>query len=281
MSSTLSLNVTARCLLLLVVLSLASSCTGLSDRSYTQKYAPYRGITKVAVFLQRWPVFLQLPNQNNLGMEFIRKSTLFAGPWEPAGQIDPRAVDIQDIDDIRMGEILCQVLKDRGYQPFVLGVIPASPGPITVAEIMAKCQVFNPDMDAILFCFYSPTVYFSDAQVTPKEHQRRSYGLQEIIEIINPGSASVIWAGPRAGKAPQASISHAFIYTSLTMFKALDWRPLWEVTDSEVGGLLRPRLSNCPPAPTDKNYWADAAMIQRLMCGNLTCRLNHVIPYAF
>ena len=206
---------------------------------------------------------------------------MFAGPWEPAGHINPRAVDVQDIDDALVAQILIRVLQDKGYQPFMLGVLPASPGPITVEEIMAKSQAFNPAMDALLFCFYSPTIFFSDARLTPKDHQRRSYGLQEIIERLNPGSGAVIWAGPRAARAPKASISHAFIYLSLTMFKALDWRPLWEVADSEVGGRLRPKLFSCPPAPTDQNYRADAAMIQRLMCGNLTCRLNHLIPEAF
>ena len=265
----------------MVGLLVLPSCTFLSNKDYVQRYAAYRGITKVGIFLQRWPVYLQLPNQNNLGMEFIRKSTLFAGPWEPAGHINPRAVDVQDIDDDLVAQILIRVLRDKGYQPFMLGILPASPGPITVEEIMAKSQAFNPQMDALLFCFYSPTIFFSDARLTPKNHQRRSYGLQEIIERLNPGSGAVIWAGPRAAWAPKASISHAFIYLSLTMFKALDWRPLWEVADSEVGGRLRPRLYSCPPAPTDQNYRADAAMIQRLMCGNLTCRLNHLIPEAF
>jgi hypothetical protein len=246
-----------------------------------QQHAGYGGITKVAIFLQKWPVYLQLPNQNNPGMEFIRTSTLFAGPWEPAGRINPRAVDVQDIDDKLMGHILSKVLKEKGYQPFVLGIIPSSPGPITAAEIMAKCQAVNPEMDAMLFCFYSPTVYFANAQATPTAHRRRSYSLQEIIHILNPGGKYVIWAGPRSALAPKNSISHAFIYISLTMFKAWDWQPLWEVTNSEVGGLLRPQLANCPPAPTKENYPADAAMIKRLMGNNLTCRLKHLIPYAF
>ncbi len=214
-------------------------------------------------------------------MEFIRQSTLFAGPWEPAGRINPRAVDVRDIDNNLMTPLLIKVLKQKGYQPFVLKIFPSSPGPVTVAEIMAKCQAVNPEMDAILFCFYSPTVYFADAQATPPDHRRRSYSLHDIIHILNPGHNYVIWAGPRSALAPKNSISHAFIYISLTMFKAWDWQPLWEVANSEVGGLLRPKLSNCPPPPTMKNYPADAAMIQRLMCGNLICRLKHLIPYAF
>jgi hypothetical protein len=259
----------------------SSSCTFLSNRNYVERYGSYRGIKNVGIFLQRWPAYLQTTNQNEPGMDFIRKTTLFTGPWEPAAQINPRAIDIQDIDDCLMGEILVNALKGKGYQPFLLGVMATSSSPITVEEIMAKSQAINPDMDALLFCFYSPTVYFSKAQATPKDHDRRSYGLQEIVELLNPGSGWVIWAGPRAAQAPDASIDHAFIYVSLTMFRTLDWRPLWEVADSQVGGRPRPKLSSCPPAPTDQNYWADAAMIQRLMCSNLSCRLSHLIPEAF
>ena len=65
------------------------------------------------------------------------------------------------------------------------------------------------------------------------------------------------------------------------MFKALDWRPLWEIADSQIGGRMRVKLNQCPPAPTDQNYPADAAIIQRLMSNNLTCRLRHLIPDAF
>ena len=237
-------------------------------------YGYYPGSRKVGVFVQRWPVYLQLPNQNYLGMGFIRKTTLFKGPWEPAAQIEPRAVDIQDIDDGVMEEILVTALKKKGYRPFLLGVSLAPSGPITVEEIMAS----NPGLDAYLFCFYSPNVYVSRDQDTPKDHDRRSFGLQEIVELLNPGGGRVIWAGPRAARAPQGSISHAFIYVSLTMFGPSGGWPLFEVADSQVGGRPTPKLWSCPPAPTDQNYWADAAMIQRLMCNNLACRLDHLIP---
>jgi hypothetical protein len=276
-----SVQVPARCLALIASLSIIWSCTFLSNKDYVQQHPDYAGITKVAIFLQKWPVYLQLPNQNNLGMEFIRKSTLFAGPWEPADRINPRAVDVQDIDDKLMAHLLRTVLTQKGYQPYVMGIIPSSPGPMTVAQIIAECQAVNPEMDAMLFCFYSPTAYFAKARATPPEHNRWSYGLQQIIHMLNPGGNNVTWAGPRSALAPANSISHAFIYVSLTMFRAWDWQPLWEVANSEVGGALRPRLSDCPPAPTDENYPADAAMILRLMCSNLTCRLNHLIPYAF
>jgi hypothetical protein len=275
------LRVPARCLALIASLSIVSSCTFLSNKDYVQRHVEYGGITKVAVFLQRWPVYLQLPNQNGPGMKFIRTSTWFAGPWQPAGRINPRAVDIQDIDDKLVAHLLFQVLKQKGYQPYVVGFLPSSPGPLTVAQLMAECQAVNPGMDAMLFCFYSPTLYFAKAKATPPDHNRRSYSLQQIIQVLNPGGHYAIWAGPRSALAPPNSISHAFIYVSMTMFKAWNWQPLWEVADSEVGGLLRPRLSDCPPSPMKKNYRADAAIIQRLMCSNLTCRLTHLIPYAF
>jgi hypothetical protein len=267
--------------LMLGVFLLLSSCTFLSNQAYIQQYPQYRGIKRVAIFVQRWPAYLQLPNQNNPGADFIKKSTLFTGPWQPAGLINPRAVDIQDIDDCVAADLLVQVLTEKGYQPFFAGVLPLHPGPITVEEIMAKCEAINRNVDAILFCFYSPTVFCADAQSTPKEHQKRSYSLQEIIEILNPGGDYVTWAGPRAAQAPPNSISHAFIFVSLTMFKALDWQPLWEIADAQVGGSMRVKLAQCPPAPTDQSYPADAGIIQRLMCNNLTCRLRHLIPDAF
>ncbi|MBM4300111.1 MAG: hypothetical protein FJ121_01050 [Deltaproteobacteria bacterium] len=231
--------------------------------------------------MQRWPAYLQLPNQNDPGADFIKKSTLFTGPWQPTGLINSRAVDIQDINDDVAASLLIQVLTEKGYQPFLAGVLPLQPGPMPVQEIMAMCEAVNRGVDAFLFCFYSPTVFCADAKTTPKDHQKRSYGLQEIIEILNPGGNYVTWAGPRASQAPPNSISHAFIYVSLTMFKALDWRPLWDVADSQIGGRMPVKLAQCPPALTDQNYPADAGIIQRLMCINLTCRLQHLIPDAF
>jgi hypothetical protein len=263
------------------VMLLLPSCTFLSNQGHLQQYPQYGGLKRVAVFVQRWPVNQQLPNQNDLGADFIKKSTLFTGPWQPAGSSNPRAVEIQDIDDEVAATLLTQALTEKGYEPFLSGVFPAQPGPITVGEIMAKCQAVDPWVDTFLFCFYSPVVFCAEAQATPAEHRQRSYGLQELIGILNPGATQVIWAGPRAAQAPPRSISHAFIYVSMTMFKALDWRPLWEVADAQVGGRMRVNLNQCPPAPTDQNYPADAAIIQRLMTNNLTCRLQHLIPDAF
>jgi hypothetical protein len=270
----------AKLFIIVAGLLLLPSCTFLSNRAFVEQYPQYRGVKRVAVFVQRWPVYLQLPHQDDLGADFIKKTTPFTGPWQPVGLMNPRAVDIRDIDDESAATLLTQVLVEKGYQPFVSGVFPAPPG-LTVEEIMAKSQAVDPEVDAFLFCFYSPTIFCAEAQTTPKDHQRRSYGLQELIGMLAPGGKQVIWAGPRAAQAPPNSFSHAFIYVSLTMFKALDWRPLWEVADSQLGGRMRVILAQCPPAPTTENYPADAAIIQRLVGQNLTCRLRHLIPDSF
>jgi hypothetical protein len=262
-------------------LLLLPACTFLSNQGYIQQHSQLRGIRRVAIFVQRWPAYQQLPNQNDPGADFIKKTTLFTGPWQSAGLVNPRAVDIRDIDDAGIGALLTQVLTGKGYEPFVSEVVPPQPGPITVEEMMARYQAVDGGIDAFLFCFYSPTVFCAETQTTPKDHQSRSYGLQELIGILNPGEGRVIWAGPRAAQAPPNSISHAFIYVSMTMFRALDWAPLWEVADSQVGGRLRTNLAQCPPGPTDQNYPADAAIIQRLMTSNLGCRLQHLIPDAY
>ncbi|MHB8066480.1 MAG: hypothetical protein ACYDIC_01120 [Desulfobaccales bacterium] len=274
-------KIKARWLVAILACFLQFSCTFLSNRNYVQQHPEYRGIRRVALFVQRWPVYLQLSKQDNPGADFIKESTLFTGPWQPSGLINDRAVDVQDIDDEVVANLFIQALTEKGYQPYVAGVFPSQPGPITVAEIMAKCQAMDRQVDALLFCFYSPAVFCAEAKVTPKEHQTRSYGLQELIGILNPGDNRVIWAGPRAAQAPPKAISHGFIYISTTMFRSKDWRPLWEVADSQTGGRLRVALMTCPPGPTDQNYWADAAIIQRLMCNNLRCRLEHLIPDAF
>jgi hypothetical protein len=266
--------------LAIAALLLLPACSFLSNRDYVQQHSTYRGIRRVAVFIQRWPVYLQLPQQNDAGADFIKKETPFTGPWKHAGLINARAVDIRDIDDEVMGELLEKVLTEKGYQPFLSGVFPPSPGPITVGEMMSKYQAFDSEVDAFLFCFYSPTIFVAEAQGVPKE-KYRSYGIGEIIRILQPGREWVIWSGPRADLAPRNSISHAFIYVSMTMFRALDWRPMWETADSQIGGRLRVEIAQCPPEPTEKNYWADAAIIQRLMTDNLRCRLRHMVPDAF
>ncbi len=267
--------------LIMGILLFLSCCTLLSNRSYLEQNPQLKGIKRVTVFIQRWPVYQKLPNQNGPGGAPISETTPFTGPWEPAGFINPRAVDIRDLDDAAIADLLSRVLTEKGYRPFVSGVLPAQPGPVTVAEIMAASRAVDPEVEAFLFCFYSPTVFCSKAQATPKDHGARSYGLAELLGTLSPRGDEVVWAGPVASQAPANSISHAFIYVSLTMFRALDWRPLWEVTDSQIGGRTRLILARCPPGPTDQNYPADAGVIQRLMTKNLACRLNHLIPDAF
>ncbi|MFP3868500.1 MAG: hypothetical protein ACLFUU_10095 [Desulfobacteraceae bacterium] len=246
-----------------------------------ERWSRYRHIQRVAVFVQRCPVYLEMPDKNRFGEDFIKEQTIFVGPWERADQINPRAVDIRDIDDAVVGQIIIQALKKKGYQPFLADFYAPGSQSMTVDGLMMRYRMVDPAVEAFLFCFYSPTLYFAAAQATPPDHGRRSYNLNEVIQVLNPGGSSVIWAGPRAGRAPDHAISHAFIYVSMTFFSARDWRPLWKVADSHVGGRLRVPLTRCLPAPTEKDYRADAGIIKRLICQNLACRLRHMIPDAF
>ena len=259
---------------------LLSSCTFLSNQSYVRQYPECRGIRRVAVFVQRWPVYLKKPSRDDLGEDFIKIQTIFFGPWEPAAQVNPRAVDIQDIDNCLMGEILVRILESKGYQ-VVLVDLPFVGESVTVEMLMAQYQAINPPVDAFLFCYYTPTLFVSHAQEAPKDHATRSYSLWEIVSRLSPGTGSVIWVGDRRSNSPTNSISHAFIYWSMTIFKALNRRTLMAEADSQVGGQVRPWIPRCPPAPTDKNYWANPGVIQNLMVDNLKCRLSHQIPDAF
>jgi UDP-2-acetamido-3-amino-2,3-dideoxy-glucuronate N-acetyltransferase len=116
LSSTPSFSVITRCLAVILACALQSSCTFLGNREYLQKYAPFQGIHRVAVFLQHWPVYLQKPNRNDLGENFIKTRTIFFGPWQPAARMNPRAVDIQDIDDGLMGKIAPVQLSNHTSQ---------------------------------------------------------------------------------------------------------------------------------------------------------------------
>jgi hypothetical protein len=278
--STPSFSITARCLVIILIWTLLPSCTALSNRNYLQKYASFRGIHRVAVFLQRWPVYLQKPGRNDLGEDFIKIHTIFLGPWEPAAQINPRAVDIQDIDNCLMGEILVRILESKGYQVFLMD-LPFGAESATVGMLMAQYQAINPPVDAFLFCYYAPTLFISHAQEAPKDHSTRSYSLWEIASNLSPGTNSVIWVGLRGQASPANSISHAFIYLSFTIFKTSNWHTLMTAADSQVGGEVQPWIPQCLPAPTDKNYWANPGVIRNLMVENLKCRLSHQIPYAF
>ena len=100
------------------------SCTSLSNLNYVQQHPECRGIRRVALFIQHWPVYLQLPNQDNPGADFIKETTLFTGPWRPASLINPRSVDVQTINDEMVAELFIQTLTEKGYQPYVAGVSP-------------------------------------------------------------------------------------------------------------------------------------------------------------
>jgi hypothetical protein len=271
-----------RYLTVILLIFLLPSCTFLSNRDYVQKkYVAFRGIHRIAVFLQRWPVYLQKPDHNNLGEDFIKTSTYFWAPWKPAVQVNPRAVGVRDIDDGTIRDLLVKVLKNKGLEVSPVEVEPLGAQSLTVAAAMAQYQAINPAVDAFLFVYYSPVLYVSHHQATPKDHLKRSYGLQEFIQMLEPGNDSVIWVGKRSAQSPSNSISHAFIYISMTLFKAQDWQMLLEVADSQTGGKVHPWIPECPPGPTDLDYPADARVIQNLMVNNLDCRLRHLIPDVF
>ncbi len=256
------------------------SCTFLSNRGYVEERPNQRGISRIVIFLQRFPCYRQLPGQNHLGDNFIKAKTPFFGPWEPAVHLSPRAVDVQEIDDGMMGSILLEAFGNRGYQPVLAGSLPLPPGR-TVGEAMAESQAANPGVDAYLFCFYAPTLFVADPQPALPKLREGSTSLEELIQCLQPGQDQVVWAGPGAARAPKNSISHAFIYFAATLFRARDGLPLWQVADSQIGGKCRVDLTQCPPGPTDVDYLADAEMIERLMANNLKCRLRHLVPYAF
>jgi hypothetical protein len=270
----------ARCLIVILICTLLPSCIYLSNRDYIQEYAAFQGVHRIAVFLQRWPVYLQKSGQNDLGEGFIKPETVFYGPWQHAAQLNPRAVDIQDIDNCLMGDILVKILESKGYQVFLVD-LPFVSESANVKTIMAQYQAINPPVDAFLFCYYAPTLFISHAQEAPKDHTAKSYSLWEMMSRLSPGTNSVIWVGDRSKNSPTNSMSHAFIYWSMTIFKALNWRTLMTSADSQVGGQVRAWIPRCPPASTDKNYRADPGIIQNLMVNNLKCRLSHQIPYAF
>lgn len=280
LASARSTNLPARCLVVILACAFLSSCTFLSNRDYSQKYAPFQGVHRIAVFLQHWPVYLQKPGRNDLGEDFIKTQTIFLGPWEPAAQVNPRAVDIQDIDNCLMGEVLVRILERKGYQVFLVD-LPFAGESVTVEMLMAQYQAINPPVEAFLFCYYTPTLFVSHAQEAPKDHLTRSYGLWEIVARLSPGTDSVIWVGDRTKNSPANSISHAFIYWSMSIFKASDGRTLMAEADSRVGGRVRPWIPRCPPASTDKNYWASPKIIKDLMIDNFKCRLRHEIPFVF
>ncbi|MBW1991244.1 MAG: hypothetical protein JRI59_03810 [Deltaproteobacteria bacterium] len=272
-----------RVLLAGVLLSLGvllwPGCTPMSNRLYVERHPEYRGINRVAIFLERWPIYRQLKRGGEMHEDFIDQNTPFLNAWERARRLPPRAVDVLDVDDRLMGELLLEAFRRKGYQPFIARL--PSPGVETPATLMARYLVLDPGVDAFLFCFYSPTLYFASAEKVPSGRGWRSYTIKEIVRRLNPGGEGVIWAGPHARNAPPDSITHAFVYLSMSLFRARDNRLLWAVAGSQVRGRMRVLVWGCPPEPTQENYWADVTVIRRLMINNLRCRLRYLIPDSF
>ena len=136
-------NLLGRCLVVILVWALLPACVKLSNRDDLKKYAPFQGVQRIAVFLQHWPVYLQKPDRNDLGEDFIKPQTIFLGPWQRAAQVNPRAVDIADMDDGLMGELLIRILEKKGYQVF-LATLPLAGEKDTVEMLMARYQESYP-----------------------------------------------------------------------------------------------------------------------------------------
>ena len=269
-----------RCFKVLLAGVLLSGCVNLSNREDLQKYAPFKNVQQIAVFIQHWPVYLQKPGQNYLGEDFIKSDTIFYGPWEQAAQIPPRAIDLQDLDTGLMSGVIAGILEQKGYQVFLANP-PLAGKNETIDSLMVHYQETHSPVDAFFFCYFAPTLFVSQAQEVSKGHAKRSYSLNEIISSLSPAHDSIIWVGQRDQNSPVNSMSHAFIYWAMTIFDAATRKPIMLQADSRVGGPVRPWIPQCPPAPTDKNYPASSKIIKNLMIDNLKCRLKHEIPFAF
>ncbi|MBM4286980.1 MAG: hypothetical protein FJ135_02315 [Deltaproteobacteria bacterium] len=258
-----------------------SSCVMLSNREYYQEKAATQGIVRVGVVLQRWPHFLAGPDQNSLSSDFIQDRTRFLGPWKPSDNINPRAVDVLDLTDVDVARTFMEVMQKRGYEPFLMTAIPGIEPDNTVAHLLENFQSSPLAADGFLFCYYAPMLFVADPAMLPADARNRSLSLWEVSYALQPGTPKFTWSGQRMAKAPAHTITHAFIYVSLTLFDARNLRPVWMVADARVGGRIRPRVAECPPGPTDLDYWTDPDMTVRLMLRNLRCRLWHLFPDAF
>lgn len=258
------------------------ACVGLSNREDLEKYAPLVGVQSIAVFIQHWPMYVEKAGRHYLGEEFIRSQTVFEGPWQRATQAEARAVDIQEIDTETIGKIVRRVLEAKGYEVF-LAAPPLEYNRATVESLMAHYQESHPPVDAFLFCYFTPTLFVAHAREAPPGRLQQSYSLAELVAILSPSPSTdaVIWVGQRDQNSPSHSISHAFVYWAMTMFKAATGKPMMMQADSRLGGPIRPWIPQCLPAPTDKNYPARANVIRNLMIDNLECRLRQQIPFAF
>jgi hypothetical protein len=272
--------VPTRYFLIILAWALLPACVNLSNREDLKRYAPFQRVQRLAVFIQHWPVYLQKPGRNCLGDDFIKPQTVFFGPWQPAAQINPRAVDIADIDFELVGNLVVRILEKKGYQ-VVLATLPEAGENDTVQMLMRRYQESFPPVDAFLFCYFAPTLFVSHAQEAPRYQAKKSYSLWEIASGLSMGTDWVIWVGQRDRNSPANSLSHAFIYLAMSIFDASTGRTIMAQADSRIGGQVRPWIPRCPPAPTNQDYPASPEIIRKLMLNNFQCRLEHEIPYAF
>lgn len=265
--------------LLSASVSLVAACVMFSNRQLTQDLAAAQGVVRVGVVLQRWPHFLAKEGQKTLGEDFITLQTIFHGPWQPAKPVNPLAMDVAEVTDADMAHILQLALLKRGYEPLLVSDLPEAAAPRTVREVMARQEEAYPELDGFLFCYYAPTLFVASPELLPPGAGERSLSLWELAGKAGC-RGNLIWSGKRLGQAPPHTMVHAFIYVSLTLFRAKTHEELWLTADSRVGGPIRPAIAECLPAPTDRDYRTDPAMIRRIMLNNLRCRLWHLLPDA-
>lgn len=262
-----------------VLLAVAVGCTGMSNRPYTKSAPGYGGLTRVAVLLRHWPAYRQLPGQPRLDSDFITADTPFFAPLDPKPEPEPRAVDVAGLDE-EVADTVLSALRRRGYEPVLLSAEALAPSAVPVAEFLARQRLLTPEVDAYLLGFYGPTLYVSRPEQAPVGAHFRSYTLEEITRHLNPGRGLLLWAGPASPQAPPLSISHAVIHLTLTLFRAADGKPVWQVAGSRVAGHPTGIVANCPPFPSRENYWTGTEVIRRLMLDNLGCRLHFLLPDA-
>ena len=262
-----------------VSLSLLAACVMLSNRQLTQDLAAAQGVVRVGVVLQHWPHFLAKEGQKTLGEDFITLQTVLHGPWQPARPVNPLAMDVAEVTAADVAHILQLALLKRGYEPLLVSDLPEAAPPRTVKELLARQEEAYPELDGFLFCYYAPTLIVASPELLPPGAGERSVSLWELAGKAGR-RGNLIWSGKRLSQAPPHTMVHAFIYISMTLFKAKTHQELWLTADSRVGGPIRPAIAECLPAPTDKDYRTDPAMIRRIMLNNLRCRLWHLLPEA-
>ncbi|MGQ9921018.1 MAG: hypothetical protein ACUVRZ_06770 [Desulfobacca sp.] len=265
--------------LLSAAVSLVAACVMLSNRQLTQDLAAAQGVVRVGIILQRWPHFLAKEGQQTLGEDFITAQTIFYGPWQLARPVNPVAMDVAEVTDADLALVLAAALHKRGYEPLLLSDLPEAAAPRSVQELLARQEEAYPELDGFLFCYYAPTLFVASPELLPTGAGQRSVSLWELASKAG-WRGNLIWSGKRLGQAPPHTMIHAFIYTSITLFRAKTHKEIWLTADSRVGGPIRPAIAECLPAPTEKDYRTDPAMIRRIMLNNLRCRLWHLLPEA-